>query len=127
MEPIHLFTIATKQAEWLAVRQKAVAGNIANANTPNYQTRDVQPFSAVLNKEAIGMTQTDVRHMDIAGNRVEAAALAPEKTGETTHSGNTVQIEDELQKGSEIAREMSLNTAIVKSFHRLMMATVKGG
>jgi len=127
MEPIPLFSLAARHAEWLAVRQKAVAGNIANANTPGYKARDVEPFSAVLQKGTIAMVRTDARHMDIAGNSLEAAAIKPEKADETTHSGNNVRIEEELRKGGEIVREMSLNTAIVKSFHRFMMTTVKGG
>ena len=32
MQPIQLFEVASKQAEWLSVRQKVVATNIANAS-----------------------------------------------------------------------------------------------
>lgn len=127
MEPIHLFAVATRQAEWLAVRQKMVAGNIANMNTPGYQARDVEPFYAVLDRQPLVMARTSAGHMDIAGSQLESAAVQPEKAAETTHSGNNVLIEEELRKGGEISREMSLNTAIVKSFHRMMMVTIKGG
>ena len=34
MQPIQLFDLASRQAEWLTIRQQVVAGNIANANTP---------------------------------------------------------------------------------------------
>ena len=41
MEPVSLFDLAAKQAQWLSVRQSAIAGNIANANTPGYRRKDV--------------------------------------------------------------------------------------
>ena len=31
MEPVSLFDLAAKQAQWLSVRQSAIAGKIANA------------------------------------------------------------------------------------------------
>ena len=48
MEPVNLFDLATQQARWLSVRQTAIAGNIANANTPGYARHDVEPFERYL-------------------------------------------------------------------------------
>jgi flagellar basal body rod protein FlgB len=36
-----------QQARYLAVRQSMIAGNVANANTPDYKARDVLPFAEV--------------------------------------------------------------------------------
>ncbi len=127
MGPVKLFDIANKQAEWLAARQKAVASNVANVNTPGYKARDVQDFSSVLQNNTMAMTVTNVAHMDVTDNGMEARAMRPQDTSETTHSGNNVDLEDEMRKGGEIGQDMSLNTVIVKAFHRMMMATVKGG
>ncbi len=44
MQPIQLFDLASRQAEWLTIRQQVVAGNIANANTPKFRAKDVTPF-----------------------------------------------------------------------------------
>jgi len=126
MEPIQLYALASRQAEWLAVRQKVVAGNVANANTPGFRAGDVEPFSAVLDKQTLTMTRTDAQHMDVAGSALESGAMRPAQTDEITHSGNDVNLEDELRKGGEVVREMSLNTAIIKSFHRMMMSTTRG-
>ncbi|RCL03172.1 MAG: flagellar basal-body rod protein FlgB [Candidatus Tokpelaia sp. JSC189] len=127
MESIHLFLIASRQAEWLSVRQRVVAGNIANVNTPGYRAWDVEPFSSVLNRQPLVMARTSAGHMDIVDSDFESAEVRPEKSIEKTHSGNNVLVEEELRKGSEISREMSLNTAVVRSFHRMLMAAVKGG
>lgn len=127
MGPVNLFDIANKQADWLAARQKAVASNVANVNTPGYKARDVKDFAAILNNDAMTMTVTNSKHMDVTDDGMEAHAIRPEDTIETTHSGNNVNLEDEMRKGGEIGQQMSLNTVIVKAFHRMMMATVKGG
>jgi flagellar basal-body rod protein FlgB len=44
---------------------------------------------------------------------------------ETTYSGNTVSVEDQLMKAGEVSRGYALNTSIVKAFHRMMLASVK--
>ena len=44
MTPIHLFNVVSQHNRWLAARQTAIAGNVANANTPGYKALDVQPF-----------------------------------------------------------------------------------
>lgn len=127
MGPVNLFDIANKQADWLATRQKTVASNVANVNTPGYKARDVKDFAAILNNDTMAMAVTNSKHMDVTDNGMESHAMRPEYTIETTHSGNNVNLEEEMRKGGEIGQQMSLNTVIVKAFHRMMMATVKGG
>ena len=129
MQPIQLFDLASRQAEWLQARQEVVAGNIANANTPKYRAKDVTPFQAVLDNQNISMARTNPAH--ISGNdlsssgdiNVEEAPLAQEIG--VQESGNTVGLEDELAKAGDIKRQYSLNTALVSSFHRMMLMTVK--
>jgi len=126
MHPVHLFQLAARQAEWLGVHQKIIAGNVANANTPGFKAREIVPFSHHLTPPAITIATTHAAHMSMENNPVEAQAVKKAESLETTHSGNNVVIEDEMLHGAEVAREMSLNTAIVKSFHQMMMATVQG-
>jgi flagellar basal-body rod protein FlgB len=130
MQPIQLFDLASRQAEWLQVRQEVVAGNIANANTPKYQAKDVTPFQSVLDDTNVGMARTNPAHF--SGNEfsesgdinVQQASLDQEIG--IQESGNTVGLEQELAKTGEIQRQYSLNTALVSSFHRMMLMTVKG-
>jgi flagellar basal-body rod protein FlgB len=130
MQPIQLFDLASRQAEWLQVRQEVVTGNIANANTPKFKAKDVTPFNAVLDDTNVGMARTNPAHF--SGNEfsqsgdinVEDAQLNQEIG--VQESGNTVGLEQELAKTGEIQRDYNLNTALVSSFHRMMMMTVKG-
>jgi flagellar basal-body rod protein FlgB len=128
MQPIQLFDLASRQAEWLSVRQQVVAGNIANANTPQFHAKDVTPFQDVLDNHTVGMAQTNPAHFsgsEIGGTGkvgVEEAALNQEIG--VQESGNTVGLEDELTKTGEIQRQYSLNTALVSQFNRMMLLVV---
>ena len=125
MEPVNLFNLATRQSQWLSVRQSSVAGNIANANTPGYSATDVEPFEKVLDRTAVRLSATQSGHL---GGVTEAAfTVKPqESTGPAMPSKNTVVMENELMKAGEIRRSFELNTAIVKAFHTMMMTTIKG-
>jgi flagellar basal-body rod protein FlgB len=41
------------------------------------------------------------------------------------HSGNSVSLEQEMTKGGEVNRDYSMNAAIVRSFHRMLLSGVK--
>ena len=125
MEPVNLFDLAAQQSRWLAVRQSAVAGNVANVNTPGYVAVDVEPFEKVLDKSGVTMAATQASHL--TGHTTEAgfAVRANEQDPSLLPSGNSVVLENELLKAGEIGRQFELNTAIVKAFHRMLMLTSK--
>ena len=125
MEPVNLFNVASQQAQWLAVRQTAVSSNIANANTPGYGAVDVEPFEAILNQKTIAMRATHPRHVSTAGTPEAMAVRQVDDDQAVLPSGNSVVLEKELMKGGEVMRSFQLNTAIVKSFHRMLMTTTR--
>ncbi len=126
MQPVNLFDLASQQARWLSVRQTAVSGNIANANTPGYGTMEVEPFEAVLDKSRVAMRATNPRHITVGMGPDSMMVRQANEDKPTMPSGNTVVLEDELMKSGEVRRSFELNTAIVKSFHRMLMMTTRG-
>ena len=125
MQPVNLFDLASQQARWLSVRQTAVSSNIANANTPGYGAVDVEPFEAVLDQTRVVMQATHPRHIAVGAT---ADAFAVRQVNESTPlmpSGNSVVLETELMKSGEVRRSFEMNTAIVKSFHRMLMLTTR--
>jgi flagellar basal-body rod protein FlgB len=123
--PIYLFELASRQAQWLSTRQATIAGNIANADTPGFKTKDVEPFTEVLEKTQLAMATTAPRHLAIDGTTADAAGVAEAEGWAVKESGNSVTLEAELLKAGEVDRDFSLNTNIQKSFYRLLMASVK--
>jgi len=125
MEPVSLFDLAAKQAQWLSVRQSAIAGNIANANTPGYTANDVEPFDKVLDRTAVSLQTTEAGHLGSAATNAGFTIKPQEDDGVVMPSKNTVVLEDQLLKAGEVRRSFELNTAIVKAFHSMMTMVVK--
>jgi len=127
MESIQLFQVASRQAEWLSVRQSTVSGNIANANTPGFRAMDVAPFNAVLDNTNMPMATTNPLHFtDATTDQYVVESEVSEGNGQQL-SGNSVELSSELMKEGMIKRDYDLNTAIVKSFHKMMLMTVRKG
>lgn len=126
MEPIYLFDLAASQARWLAVRQAAVAENIANANTPGYAAKDVAPFSEVYEQTQLQLVTTNPAHMGSEPLDLSSASDKNEQPWETTPSGNSVSMEREMLKANGVSRTYSMNMAIVKAFHQMMSLGLKG-
>ncbi|MEH3147168.1 MAG: flagellar basal body rod protein FlgB [Methylobacterium frigidaeris] len=126
MSGVYLFDLASRQVQYLAVRQAAIAGNIANANTPGYQARDTVPFAQVLSRVGLGMATTSANHLTSQAAPVEAVPLRNSDGWDVLETGSAVRMEQELMKAGEINREHNLNTAVVKSFHRMLLASVRG-
>lgn len=53
------------------------------------------------------------------------AAASPGKSWDQSHSGNTVSLESELMTAGQTSRMMSLDTGIARSFHRMLMSSLK--
>lgn len=125
MSPIYLLDLASQQTQWLSARQRITAANIANANTPDYKAMDIQPFADVLNHTQFSMAVTNVADIPLEAD--ESAAARPQEVDswETTLSGNSVSLEQEMIKEGDINRSFTLNTNIKRAFHQMLMLSVK--
>src|SRR5262245_40766828 len=122
---VNLFDLAAKQADWLSVRQSAIAGNIANVNTPGYRAVEAEPFSKVLDGNRVSLQATQASHL-VDGAGSEAVAVRQrDDHGEVLPSGNSVVLEKELLDAGEVHRAFELNTAIVKAFNHMTMLVSK--
>ncbi|WP_159725943.1 flagellar basal body rod protein FlgB [Methylosinus sp. Ce-a6] len=126
VEPVYLFDLVEKQRSWLSARQSVVAQNVANANTPGYKAVDIAPFSKVLDQSALQLAGANNLHIQAAAFDPRATSPKEGANWETSLSGNAVSLEQELMKAGEIRGAFSLSTSIMKSFHGMWMATLKG-
>lgn len=124
---VYLFDLASQHARHLATRQATIAGNVANANTPGYKARDVMPFAQVLARTGLDMASTATSHMETQGNRIPVREAKSAETWEVLQSSSAVSLEQEMLKAGDVSRQHNLDTAVVKSFHRMLMAAVRGG
>lgn len=126
MDSLFLFNITSQRNQWLSVRQSTIAGNIANANTPGFEARDVTPFATVMDQTRLQLATTAPGHMSASPGGAVLGETLKEEPWEVLHSGNTVSLEQEMLKAGEVSRDYSLNTNIIKAFHRMMLMSVKG-
>ena len=88
--------LAEQRLRWTEARQRVLAQNIANADTPNYRPSDMQPFAKVLSgklKER-PMVATNANHLQ--GTRQQDGRTLKERiSANRDPSGNAVSLERE--------------------------------
>jgi flagellar basal-body rod protein FlgB len=111
---IPIFAMLRQRMGYLSERQRVIAENVANADTPGYHPHDLKSFSfqakmqgmastasAVAATPAGTMAATQPGHMQPPGApKGIAAGVKSEKAqdSETTLDGNGVVLEDEMMK-----------------------------
>lgn len=130
MEPIQLFQLASKQAQWLSVRESVVSTNVANANTPAFKTKDIVPFADYLDTttdktSALSMISTNPAHFNDTTQFNDSIREVEDKSSVGTSSGNNVSLAKEMMKANEVRQQYDLNTNLVKSLNRMMLMVVK--
>jgi flagellar basal-body rod protein FlgB len=123
---MELFNIISRHNQWLAVRQTAIAGNIANANTPAYRAQDVQPFEMAVEQARLAMAATQQGHLSTGSADAPATELRRGEAWEVSHSGNNISLEQELLRAGEVNRSFRLNTSVARVFHRMIMTSSRG-
>ncbi len=127
MEPIQLLDLAARKSVWLAARQATLASNVANANTPGYHAKDIAPFADVLAKTQLELSSTSGAHLTLANTGGGAGAGTSEEANafDVSETGNSVGVESEMIKAGEVNRDYATTTNIVKTFHAMLMASLK--
>lgn len=129
---IPLFSMLRSRLGYLGERQRLIAENVANADTPGFVGRDLKPFSfgdrlaAQGNLTMVQPAQTNPGHLAGAAPRAAAGGAfrsTRSPDSETTLDGNAVVLEDQMIKMSEA--RMQYDAAIgfyQKSLQLLRMA-----
>ncbi|WP_269514667.1 flagellar basal body protein [Brevundimonas subvibrioides] len=89
---------------WLDERQRVVAQNVANADTPGYVAKDLKTptdFAAALrNGGGLTMSRTNAAHLT-SGTPVARFTSSASPDSETTLDGNSVVVEEQMLKMAE--------------------------
>lgn len=120
-----LFETASRHVEWLSHRQAVTAENIANADTPGYRSRDVQAFGMSLQQAGLAMMQTHPAHQAAPSQAEGGVQWGAGTVWDRALSGNDVALEAELMKSSETGRLMAFDTGLMRSFHRMVLSSLK--
>lgn len=110
---IGLFDMAAQRLAWVDRRQALLAQNVANADTPGYQSRDLVPFAQQLGQATGQMVRTDPQHMVGAASDLTTASLRPH---ERAPDGNAVSVEDQLTKIADTQNTQALTTNLTQKY-----------
>jgi flagellar basal-body rod protein FlgB len=96
-----LFSMLKTRMRWLETRQRLLAENVANAETPGYRGRDLKPqdFTRQLQAAAsVQMASTHTGHL--AGAAQNDASFPADRSNvfEVTPRGNSVSLEEEMMR-----------------------------
>lgn len=126
-EKLEILQMAQSMAAQAALRQNAVAANIANADTPGYRAREVASFADTYETEHdTGMRATRAGHISSAGS-YRVAVTEDRNAVNESPDGNTVSLEEEMVNSVEVRRQHDLALAIYKSSLNVLRTSLGKG
>ncbi|MGI9412868.1 MAG: flagellar basal body rod protein FlgB [Hyphomicrobiales bacterium] len=120
--------------KWHQTRQRVLAENVANADSPDYRARELKPpeFTSMLRAQAPGVVSTrvtDAQHIEVAGRGDGPPRFRTDQQDnfETTPSGNSVVLEEQMMKVAANQMDYQAATTLYsKSINLLRMALGQG-
>lgn len=103
--------------KWHQARQKVLAENVANADTPRYRPNDLKPltFQEALNPPAstgVSLMRTNKAHIAASTGEPSPFRSRQGRDFEVTPEGNAVVLEDQMMKVSENAFDYQMASSI---------------
>ena len=84
--------------QWHQERQRVLAENVANADTPNFRPRDLAPLKPEpAASGTLALSRTNASHLSLGGGMTQFASAREGKL-EVRPAGNAVDLEDEMMK-----------------------------
>lgn len=115
-----IFQLASGLTRHASDRQAIVAENIANADTPGFKARDLVSFEdSFAAQSALGLRGTRAGHIT---HRNETIFTSP--FGVESPNGNTVSIESEMMRMTEIKQQHDMAIGIYQKSLQIMRTSM---
>ncbi len=126
LSDVALVEALRRQLTVAATKQTVAAGNLANANTPNFRAQEVS-FDAVLDKGLAETTRPAATHP--AHFQAEKAGVSLSETEglEPKRDGNNVQLDRELLNMAEASAEFARAQTALSAKFRLVRYAINDG
>ncbi len=110
-----LFELAERRLNWTTRQQAALAQNIANADTPGFQPREMVAFADTLSQVS-GATPVRTNPMHLAGALSDREDLLAPRSQLRSIDGNGVTLDQQLAKVADTQTMQSLVTTIYRKY-----------
>lgn len=123
------FKTASALAQHASTRQTVIAQNIANADTPDFKARDVASFSESMTDtgRSVNLHATRPGHVSSSTSNAQEPLMAEDSLGDASPNGNTVSLETEMVKSSEVKQQHELAVATYRSGMDLLRTALGRG
>jgi flagellar basal-body rod protein FlgB len=117
-----LNTMMKGHMKYMANRQKVLAQNIANIDTPGYKARELKKLDfqklATTSSSQLDMRTTSPAHLSgtLTGGSLAFASEKDRSTFETTPTQNNVVLEDQMGKISDTGAQYQLSSSLMRKF-----------
>ena len=120
IDNIALFQGIGAKMDYLGQRQRIIAQNIANTDTPGYEPKDLKPvdFGRVLQsvtdrKNKVSIETTNSGHMP-PDRQINTRSDEQDATYETAPAGNAVIMEEQLINANQTVMDYTLLTNVMR-------------
>ena len=118
---IGLFALAEQKLAWIDARQRVLAQNVANADTPGYRARDVASFTDLLVSFGVEMARTSPLHLASLSRPAGSGRIS---VSESAPDGNAVVLEDQMTKVADDEGAQALTGNIWRSYMGMFMTAL---
>lgn len=126
-----IFNLLGKRMDWLGQRQKVLAQNIANADTPEYVPHDLksQDFRRLVERNYLPSLKPDATqagHIQTSSLKVDGRSEEQKQRYETAPSGNAVVLEEQLIKVAQTQADYNAITNLYKKQVSMLKLALRG-
>jgi flagellar basal-body rod protein FlgB len=116
--------ISASMAANAAQRLSAIAGNVANADTPGYRAKDVADFRETYRAAPdLGLRATRPGHLADDGSD-GASGVTERAGGHASPNGNNVSLEAEMMRAATVRQDHDMALTVYKSSLDILRASL---
>ncbi len=128
-QKLEIFQMAHGMASHAGRLQVVAARNMANADTPGFQSKELTPFKDLIASDASGTVQRATRSAHLNGispeqSPIENARISVDESAQSDPNGNSVTIEDEILRAVDAKRQHDRALAIYRSSLNILRTSI---
>ncbi|WP_163536790.1 flagellar basal body rod protein FlgB [Gracilibacillus sp. YIM 98692] len=123
------FQTLDKSLDYASIKNQTIANNLANVDTPNYKSKNVQfkdVFHSTL-QQSFEAKRTNSRHLTFSDHSNPDFKITTQSSTNYRHDGNNVDVDKEM---SELAKNQIYYQALVDRMNgkfNSMQSVIRGG
>ena len=125
MDDVNILKLASAMARHAAARHELLAQNVANADTPNYKAKDLEPFSEAFSRLSTQLYENNA--LSSGSKEAPWRTRLIETSGASSPNGNSVSIEDQMMRAAEAQQRFDAAATIYKKMTQILRASLGRG